>query len=179
MQTSQPALVGAVPTNWGVIQLAPARRRGSERLRPELSSPTRQTTINQTHMITAASKKHSTNERNYYGGAPWRSGGESDARPEGRAVESRPIRDVRLSSIVFLSSIVNYYGERRGAVVASRTLDPRVVRSNPGQSVTCACLPGKRLPLIARVFSGRTLKIVGPFYLVSMPGEVKDPTLVM
>ena len=63
---------------------------------------------------------------------------------------------------------------------ASRTLDPRVVRSNPGRSVTRACVPGKNtLPLIARVFSDMTLKIVGPFYLVSMPGEEKDLTLVI
>ena len=57
--------------------------------------------------------------------------------------------------------------------LASRTLDPRVVSS--GRS--CGCVPGQNtLPLIARVFSDRTLNIVGPFYLVSMPGEVKDPT---
>ena len=71
----------------------------------------------------------------------------------------------------------------RGAVagwLASRTIDPRVVSSNPGRSVTCGCVPGQNtLPLIARVFSDRTLKIVGPFYLVSMPGEVKDPTRVI
>ena len=70
--------------------------------------------------------------------------------------------------------------ERRGGVVASRTLDPRVVRSNRGRSVTCACVPGQNtLPLIARVCSDRTLKIVGPFYPVSMPGEVKDPTPII
>ena len=49
--------------------------------------------------------------------------------------------------------------------LASRTIDPRVVSSNPGRSVTCGCVPGQNtLPLIARVFSDRTLKIVGPFY---------------
>ena len=64
--------------------------------------------------------------------------------------------------------------------LASRTLDPRVVRSNPSVSVTCARVPGQNtLPLIARVFSDRTLKIVGPFYLVSVPGEVKDLTRVI
>ena len=31
-------------------------------------------------------------------GAPWRSSSESDARPEGHAFESQPIRDVRLCS---------------------------------------------------------------------------------
>ena len=61
--------------------------------------------------------------------------------------------------------------------LASRTLDPRVVNLNPGLSVTRACVPGQNtLPLIARVFSDRTLKIVGPFYL---PGEVIDPTRVI
>ena len=59
-------------------------------------------------------------------------------------------------------------------------LDPRVVRSSPGLSVACACVPGQNtIPLIARVFSDRALKIVGPFYPVSMPGEVKDPTRVI
>ena len=64
--------------------------------------------------------------------------------------------------------------------LASQTLDLRVVSSNPGLSVTCGCVPGQNtLPLIARVFSDRTLQIIGPFYLVSMPGEVKDPTQVV
>ena len=34
---------------------------------------------------------------------------------------------------------------------------------------------GKTLPLIARVFSDRTLRIVGPFYLLSVPGGSKRP----
>ena len=29
---------------------------------------------------------------------------------------------------------------------------------------------------VSRCLSDETLKAVGPFYLVSMPGEVKDPT---
>ena len=33
-----------------------------------------------------------------------------------------------------------------------------------------------RLPRFASVFRRRHSKAVGPFYLVSMPGEVKDPT---
>ena len=67
---------------------------------------------------------------------------------------------------------------RRGGVVSES--DPRVVSSNPGRSVTCGCVPAQNtLPLIARVFSDRTLKIVGPFYLVSMPGEVEYPTRVI
>ena len=64
--------------------------------------------------------------------------------------------------------------------LASRTLDPRVGRSSPGRSVTRAWFTGKTLPLSCpRVFSDRTLKIVGPFYPVSMSGEVKDGTSVM
>ena len=70
----------------------------------------------------------------------WRRGGvgsKSDARPEGRQFEFRPIRDVRL------------------------------------------CSWAKHFTTNCRVFSDRTLKIVGPFYLVSMPGEVKDPTRII
>ena len=32
------------------------------------------------------------------------------------------------------------------------------------------------LTLLCQCLSDETLKAVGPFYLVSMPGEVKDPT---
>ena len=64
--------------------------------------------------------------------------------------------------------------------LASRTLDPRVVRSNPGLFVTCTCVPGQNTsPQIAPVLSARTLTIVGPFYLVSLPGEVYNPTRVI
>ena len=66
--------------------------------------------------------------------------------------------------------------------LVSRMLDPRVVSSNPGRSVTRACVPGQNTrPLISRVLSetDRKLKLVGPFSLVSMPGEVKDRTLVI
>ena len=56
----------------------------------------------------------------------------------------------------------------------------RVDRSSPGLSVTALVFLGKTLDhIIARVLSERTLNIVGPFSLVSMPGEVKDPTLVI
>ena len=33
------------------------------------------------------------------------------------------------------------------------------------------------LTLLCQCLSDETLKAVGPFYLVSMPGEVKDPTV--
>ena len=68
--------------------------------------------------------------------------------------------------------------ECRGGVVSKS--DARVVRSNPGLSVSFACVPGQNtLRLIARVLSDRTLTIVGPFYLVPMPGEVKKTTPVI
>ena len=55
-------------------------------------------------------------------------------------------------------------------------LDPRVVRSSPSLSVACACVPGQNtIPLIAGVFSERTLKIVGPLYRVPMPGDSNRP----
>ena len=56
--------------------------------------------------------------------------------------------------------------------LASRTLDPRVLRSESRPiRDTCGCVPARQnaLPLIARVFSDRTVKIVGPFYPMSMP----------
>ena len=65
---------------------------------------------------------------------------------------------------------------RRGGVVGES--DARPFESRPVRDVRL-CSRAKHLPLIARVFSDRTLKIVGPFYLVSMPGEVKDLTLVI
>ena len=65
--------------------------------------------------------------------------------------------------------------------LASRTLDPegREFESRPIRDVRLCSRAKHFTTLIARVFSDRTLKIVGPFYLVSMPGEVKDPTLVV
>ena len=83
------------------------------------------------------------------------------------------------------SAVAERLGRRASSDVirtslASRTLDQRVVYSNPGLFVTRALVfLGNTLPLITRVFSDRTLQIVGPFYLVSLPAEVKDPTLVI
>ena len=56
--------------------------------------------------------------------------------------------------------------ERRGGVVSeSDTRPTRVVTSSACRSVTRACVPGQNtLPLIACVFSDKTLKILGPFY---------------
>ena len=34
----------------------------------------------------------------------------------------------------------------------------------------------RRGPVVGHSLSDETVKAVGPFYLVSMPGEVKDPT---
>ena len=67
---------------------------------------------------------------------------------------------------------------RRGVVVREPDARPegREFESRPSRDMTCACVPDT-LPQFARVFSDMTLKIVGPFYLVSVP--VKDPTLVI
>ena len=67
----------------------------------------------------------------------------------------------------------------------SGTVSPiRLARLHPGfdPSSDRACyIRCKNLALISRdcvslCLSDETLKAVGPFYLVSMPGEVKDPT---
>ena len=63
---------------------------------------------------------------------------------------------------------------RGGRVVEHRTFG----RGDRGSKATCC-----RFKTWANLFtplcsclSEETLKAVGPFYLVSMPGEVKDPT---
>ena len=62
---------------------------------------------------------------------------------------------------------------RRGGAVASRTLRSTVARSSPFRDVRL-CSSAKRFPLITRVFSDRTLKAVGSFYLASSPGKIND-----
>ena len=42
--------------------------------------------------------------------------------------------------------------------------------------VATADFPSPFGPTLCQYLSEETLKAVGPFYLVSMPGEVKDPT---
>ena len=118
-------------------------------------------------------------------------------QPDNVLMTSRRRLDVKLVDFGRARKVTSVEGERVGREgtaeymgecagkggapwLASRTLDPRVVHSNPVQSVTCACVPWQNtLPLIASVFSDRTLEIVGPFYPVSMPGEVKYPTRVI
>ena len=55
--------------------------------------------------------------------------------------------------------------------------------SRPGSTPTAGdfefgtlAIPLINPPLPAQCLSDETPKAVGPFYLVSMPGEVKDPT---
>ena len=62
-----------------------------------------------------------------------RSGSGSDARPEGRAFESRPIRDVRLSSVavsaehrfILLSTLVSFVRACAGAFSGDRLCNTR------------------------------------------------------
>ena len=59
-----------------------------------------------------------------------------------------------------------------------RSLDCRLC--GPGFESRCGNFASElwqfHLPRFASVFSDETLKAVDPFYLVSMPGEIKDPT---
>ena len=58
-----------------------------------------------------------------------------------------------------------------GSVVRVQDWRPRVLGSNASE------LWQFHLPSFASVFRNlETLKAVGPFYLASVPGEVKDPT---
>ena len=73
-----------------------------------------------------------------------------------------------------------YYNERRSSPVVGRSLCTPAARVQfPGwEARIIRC---KNLALYIRdceslCLSDETLKAVGPFYLVSMPGEVKDPT---
>ena len=56
-----------------------------------------------------------------------------------------------------------------------RATDNRVVAGSNPTKVVCK-LGQFPLPPLCQCLSEETLKAVGPFYLVSMPGEVKDPT---
>ena len=60
-----------------------------------------------------------------------------------------------------------------------RAVERRTVNRGDGGSIppaTVSKLRQFRLPHICRCLSQETLKADSPFYLVSMPGEVKDPT---
>ena len=46
----------------------------------------------------------------------------------------------------------------------------------PTQCQFCVLSPVDVTHMVGQCLSEETLKAVGPFYLVSMPGEVKDPT---
>ena len=51
-----------------------------------------------------------------------------------------------------------------------------VVSFGPGVIIRCKNLALYIRDCVSLCLSDETLKAVGPFYLVSMPGEVKDPT---
>ena len=62
---------------------------------------------------------------------------------------------------------------------SGRAVERRTVNRGDGGSVpsTAVSILGQfRSPHICRCLSEKTLKAGGPFYLVSMLGEVKDPT---
>ena len=68
------------------------------------------------------------------------------------------------------------YGKRWSV---ARAVECRTVNRGDGGSIppTAISKPRQfRLPHICLCLSEETLKAGGPFYLVSMPGEVKDPT---
>ena len=48
--------------------------------------------------------------------------------------------------------------------------------SNPATVTSLRNFGNSGYPALPVSFGGDTKKAVGPFYLVSMPGEVKDPT---
>ena len=62
---------------------------------------------------------------------------------------------------------------------SSRAVERRIINRGDGGSIPSTAvlkLRQFRSPHICLCFSEGTLKAGGPFYLVSMPGEVKDPT---
>ena len=82
--------------------------------------------------------------------------------------------------LVASSSVHLLLPERRSSPVVGRSLSTPAARVQfPGwEARIIRC---KNLALYIRVcealcLSDETLKAVGPFYMVSMPGEVKDPT---
>ena len=64
---------------------------------------------------------------------------------------------------------------RRGVRALSWTGD-RTAGSNPTAEKLSFGTLAIPFTLLCQCFSEETLKAVGPFYLVCMPGEVKDPT---
>ena len=67
--------------------------------------------------------------------------------------------------------------ERRRGPVVGRSLWTRPARvQSPGWDIIGVKTWLSTLEIVNLCLSDETLKAVGPFYLVSMPGEVKDPT---
>ena len=77
------------------------------------------------------------------------------------------------SLIVRVDSIINIYDHFNVTPV------PHVIRREANQldlPIRCKNLALYIRDCVSLCLSYETLKAVGPFYLVSMPGEVKDPT---
>ena len=75
-----------------------------------------------------------------------------------------------------INALLYILSERRGSVMVSIRLACRGFDSRTGKCHVIRC---KNLTLNIRdceCLSEETLKVVGPFYLVSMPGKVKYPT---
>ena len=68
--------------------------------------------------------------------------------------------------------LYKYIAEWVRASTGDRTIDGSTPTAGDFEFGTLAI----RLTLLCQCLSDETLKAVGPFYLVSMPGEVKDPT---
>ena len=75
---------------------------------------------------------------------------------------------------------MSHWLERRGSVVVSTSACHAAERGSiPDQAcfiIRCKNLALNNTDCLSLCLSKETLKPVGPFYLVSMPGEVKDPT---
>ena len=76
--------------------------------------------------------------------------------------------------------LTTYANARRSVGSGGRAVECRTVNRGDGGSILDGCSISKlrqfRSPRICLCLSEETIKAVGPFYLVSTPGEVKDPT---
>ena len=124
-------------------------------------------------------------------GARWLSPARAETRPPGQTLSESETDSVRCGfpqvSEAHCSHCHNasaHCSERRGSVVVSTSAWPRSRVRYPDQGQACYHLSFiyircKNLALnlfISVSFGDTWLKSVGPFYLVSMPGEVKYPT---
>ena len=78
--------------------------------------------------------------------------------------------------------LLHYHVERRGSVMVSMSAWHAAGRGFDSRTrhvslfIRCKNLTLNIRDCLSRCLSEETLKAVGPFYLVSIPGEVKDPT---